>query len=250
MVGFRERDFGATFGNIMSFGPMGLPYSLGQFEAVVNYQRWIKLNCHGVTQMFGANAIRLRATYYRGATDKSALADKELQVVADDGTMQLPDGWLECFWIDASGACLFAHGAPMIRIFSGAGPLEKMPRCRPQNIHDQPKYSKIRRSIPPHLSHPTVYRGGNPCHDPPRLTLLPEDLPQIQNPDQRELAAQILRRMQTGTPATGSSTPRPTSSGNNCRAAAAPALCSLFDRPLLHFSPAVYNGPRFSAISR
>ena len=84
----------------------------------------------------------------------------------------------------------------------------------------------------------------------PRLNLLPGDLPLIPDPDQRELAAQILRQMQSGTPATGSSTPRPTSSGNNCRAAAAPALCSLFDRPLLHFSPAVYNGPRFSAISR
>lgn len=34
----------------------------------------------------------------------------------------------------------------------------------------------------------------------PRPTLLPEDLPQIPDPDQRELAAQILRRMQSGAP--------------------------------------------------
>ena len=34
----------------------------------------------------------------------------------------------------------------------------------------------------------------------PRLTLLPDDLPQIPAPDQRELAAQILGRMQSGTP--------------------------------------------------
>ena len=34
----------------------------------------------------------------------------------------------------------------------------------------------------------------------PRLTLLPDDLPHIPDLDQRELAAQILRRMHSGTP--------------------------------------------------
>ena len=34
----------------------------------------------------------------------------------------------------------------------------------------------------------------------PRLDLLREDLPQIPDPDQRELATEILRRMQSGTP--------------------------------------------------
>ena len=34
----------------------------------------------------------------------------------------------------------------------------------------------------------------------PRLNLLPGDLPSIPDPDQREVATQILRRMQSGTP--------------------------------------------------
>ena len=95
VVGFREGDFSTTFGNVVRFGLMGFPYSLGQSECVENFQRRIKLNRHGVTQMFGRNAVRLGATDYRGTTEKPALAYKELQVVANDGAMQLPDGGLE-----------------------------------------------------------------------------------------------------------------------------------------------------------
>jgi hypothetical protein len=89
---------------------------------VVNFQRRIELNRDRVAEIFGRNAVLLTATRYCGTTENPALAYKELQVVANDGAMQLPDNGLERFWIDAFGTSLLAHGGTMIVPFACVGP--------------------------------------------------------------------------------------------------------------------------------
>ena len=106
---------------------MGFPNLLGQSESVVNFQRRIELNRDRVAEIFGRSAVLLTATRYRGTTENPALAYKELQVVANDGTMQLPDNGLERFWINASGTSLLAHGGTMIVTFATPRPFEKRP---------------------------------------------------------------------------------------------------------------------------